>query len=299
MRKFLSLLAVLVLCNALVYAQTKEVTGKVTDVSGGPVAGATVKVRGSRTGVSADQEGFSKLTVPTNATLVVSGIGFETREIKVSNNSVFTVQLTTDAKALSEVVVTGVGVATSKKKVPIDVATLASKDVAKSALGSVEQALVGKIAGAEVQFNSGTPGSGATIILRGLNSLGSSYPLIMVDGVEVSDLNGLDLGNVDRVEVVKGAAAGMLYGAQGANGVIQVFTKKGAHNRKPEINITSQASSGNVLKGNNMIAKYHSFETDAQGFATLGGARVKPDVNGSWPAPDFLNANLDPTVQNN
>lgn len=300
MRKLLLLTILFLSFAVIVQAQTKEVTGKVTDSTGAPLAGASINVKGVRRGTSAGPDGSFRITVPTRSTLTISAIGYDTREVRVENASDFSVMLRQSSQSLSEVVVTGVGVATSRKKVALDIASLASKDVAKSALGSVEQALVGKIAGAQVQFNSGTPGTGATIILRGLNSLGDSYPLILVDGIEVSTLNGLDLGTVDRVEVVKGAAAGMLYGAQGANGVIQVFTKKGAHNRKPEVNFTTQASTGSILKGkNNQIAKYHSFITDANGYATHNGTRIAPDATGAWPSPDYMDASADPNVVQN
>jgi len=300
MRKHLATAILFTLFALVLHAQNKEVTGTVTDSTGSPLPGASINLKGARGGASAGPDGHFHISVPPRATLIVSAVGYDTKEIRVGDQTEFNVSLLQSARSLSEVVVTGVGVATSKKKVPLDIASLAAKDVAKSATGSVEQALVGKIAGAQVQFNSGTPGTGATIILRGLNSLGNPYPLILVDGIEVSSLNGLDLGTVDHVEVVKGAAAGMLYGAQGANGVIQVFTKKGGKNRPTEINFTSQAGKGNVLKGpNNQIAKYHSFITDANGYATQGGVRIQPDQYGSWPSPDYEDPSADPTVVQN
>src|ERR1700761_2042230 len=163
----------------VVRAQNKEVTGSVTDSTGAPLAGASINVKGVRGGTSAGQDGSFHLSVPANATLVISAIGYDPLEIRVGSTANFNLQLKQSGRSLNVVVVTGIGVATSRKKTPLDIASLTSKDVAKSATGSVEQALVGKIAGAQVQFNSGTPGSGATIILRGLNSLGDSYPLIL------------------------------------------------------------------------------------------------------------------------
>lgn len=302
MKSIFILLHALFLFSTAAFSQSRIITGQVKDVNGNPLPYATVIVKGANgtvgNGVSADENGNFKIDAGNAKTLVLSSAGYDEQQVEIGNQTNILVAL--KSKSLSEVVVTGIGVATSKAMVPLDIATLSNKDVAKSALGSVEQALIGKVAGAQVQFNSGTPGTGASIILRGLNTLGSSYPLIMVDGIEVSDLNGLDLGNVERVEVVKGAAAGMLYGAQGANGVIQVFTKRGAYNRKPQVTFFSQASRGTVLKGkHSLIAKYHSFETDAQGYATANGVRIAPDANGSWPAPDYLDPAVDPNVQNN
>src|SRR6185295_13220109 len=192
MRKISVMLGML-LCLATAWAQNKQVSGKVTDVNGSPLAGISVKQKGGRGGLSTDANGSFSISVPSNAVLQFSGIGYEPKEVNVSNVTTVDVQLSIETKSLSEVVVTGVGVATDKRKVAIDVASLNSKDVAKSAVASVEQALQGKIAGAQVQFASGTPGTGATIILRGVNSLGSSQPMILLDGVEVLDLNGLDL----------------------------------------------------------------------------------------------------------
>jgi len=133
-----------------------------------------------------------------------------------------------------------------------------------------------------------------------LNSFGASYPLILFDGIEVSDLNGIDLATVDRVEVVKGAAGGALYGAQGGNGVIQIFSKKGSNNKKAQISITSQVSSGSIIRPRKSpIAKYHSFQTNSQGFITSSGAQITADENGSWGNPDFLDASANPNVLNN
>src|SRR5262245_10668017 len=149
MRKFSVMLAML-LCIAVAWAQNKQVTGKITDVNGLPLAAITVKVKGAKTGVSTDNNGNFSISVPENAILEFSGIGYETKEVSVANQSTIDVQLGIETKTLSEVVVTGVGVATDKRKVAIDVASLQSKDVAKSSVASIEQALQGKIAGAQV-----------------------------------------------------------------------------------------------------------------------------------------------------
>ena len=289
----------MLLCLATALAQNKQVTGRITDINGGPVAGISVKVKGAKGGVTSDASGNYSISVPPNAILQFTGIGFEAKEVDVSNLTSADVQMSIETKTLSEVVVTGVGVATDKRKVAIDVASLNQKDVAKSSVASIEQALQGKIAGAQVQFASGTPGTGATIILRGINSLGSSQPMILLDGVEVLDLNGLDLSSVERVEVVKGAAAGMLYGAQGANGVIQVFTKKGARNKRPSVSVFTQASVGEIIRGKrDLVASMHHFETDAQGFIIKNGARVAQDQFGAWPDPVFLDPIANPNVKN-
>src|SRR5580692_3043324 len=113
------LMGTLLLIGEGLLAQTKQVTGKVIDPSGTPVPAATIKIKGSKTGTSAGFDGTFTLHVNDNAVLIISGIGYETKEVKVGNASTLSVQLVTDAKSLSEIVVTGVGVATSKKKLGI------------------------------------------------------------------------------------------------------------------------------------------------------------------------------------
>lgn len=280
------------------YAQTKTVTGKITDVTGNPLQSISVTIKGTMSGTTTGADGSFKLTVPENGTIVFSGVGYEPTEMSVRNRSTFDVTLTTEVKALSEIVVTGTGVATEKKKLSIDVASVGKKDMSQSAILSIDQALIGKVAGAQIQTNSGEPGQKANIILRGINSLGSSNPIILVDGVQVTDINGLDVANVDHVEIAKGPSAGMLYGAQGANGVIQIFTKKGSRNKPLSITLVSKVSIDKAILGKDktLSAKFHHFTEDASGnILDRNGDPLKPDANGMWPEPaeDDFNTNFD------
>ncbi|MDQ2751804.1 MAG: TonB-dependent receptor, partial [Bacteroidota bacterium] len=198
------LFCVLVLTLSI-YAQTMRVQGKITDDHGAIVPAATISTKNSKKvlGITRNDGTFS-VNVPLNETLVISAVGFQTQELTAQPN--LDVTLKTDVNTLTDVVVTGVGVATSKRKVAIDVATVSSKNFAKSATTSIEQALDGQIAGAQITQTSGQPGAAFNIILRGVNSLGSTQPLILIDGVETRDLTSLDPANVDHIEVVKGAA---------------------------------------------------------------------------------------------
>ena len=279
-------------------AQTKQVTGKVTDENGLPLSSISVHVKNSRIGISTKIDGSFSLSVPENAILVFTGVGYLPKEVSAAGQSNINVSLPIDAVSMHEVVVTGTGVATEKKKLSIDVASVSSKDFSKSAILSIDQALVGKIAGAQIQTPSGEPGQKANIILRGVNSLGSTNPIILVDGVQVTDINGLDIANVEKVEVAKGPAAGMLYGAQGANGVIQIFTKKGSKNRKASISLNSKVSIDNAIMDENLVAKGHHYKTDAQGnILDQNGNILAPDANGQWPDPaeEDFNTNFDLT----
>lgn len=270
-------------CTA--FAQNRKITGKVADVSGVPIAGVTVTEKGTRNAVATEPDGSFSLTIKPGAVLVFTGVGYDRKETPVRDQSDIDVQLAQDIRALSEVVVTGVGVATNKRKVPIDVSTVSSKDFAKSATSSIEQGIMGQIAGAQIQQTSGQPNSGFNIILRGVNALGGTYPMILLDGVEVHDLSDIDPSSIDRVEVVKGAAAGMLYGAQGANGVIQIFSRKGTKG-KMNIRASTKFSLDKILRGSDIIASKHHYVTDLQGYILdNNGDRIQPNSVGEWPDP--------------
>jgi TonB-dependent starch-binding outer membrane protein SusC len=264
------------------------VTGKVTDEKGASIAGATISEKGTRNATTTRDDGTYTLNVKSKAKLVVSYIGYEQYEVEAKEG--LKINLTPSAQALSDVVVTGVGVATSRKKVPIDVASVSSKDFAPSVTTNVQQALQGQIAGASVIQSSGTPGAGFNIILRAVNSLDNTNPLFLVDGVQMNfanNINNLDPSTVDHIEVVKGPAGGMLYGAQGANGVIQVFTKKGSLNGKMNITFNSKVSVDNILKGKgDLLSNHHHFVTDANNNLLDAAAHpVAKDATGIWSDP--------------
>jgi TonB-dependent starch-binding outer membrane protein SusC len=288
MRKFLLLLLIGVIAFPS-WAQDRNINGKVTSNDGEPLPGVNVLLKGTTNGTVTDSDGLYKITLPSSAgILVFSFIGFASQEVSIGEKTVIDVTLLSDVRQLSEVVVTGVGVATERRKVAIDVTSISAKNMVPTAVASVDQAIQGKIAGAQVQLASGEPGAAANIILRGLNSLGSSQPIILLDGVQITSMNGLDLSNIESVEVVKGAAAGMLYGAQGANGVIQIFSKKGSKSEKVLVTLNSRYFIDQAITGKtDLKSSLHHYDTDAQGFilSTVGG-RIAPDpVEGTWTEP--------------
>jgi TonB-dependent starch-binding outer membrane protein SusC len=269
MRKLLLLIGVSMLCiinTAL--AQTKEVTGKVTDDKGTPVAGATVQEKGNRKATTTDIDGNFRLSVNEGATLVITYVGFEKKEMKVGNTNNLTVALKVNSEALNEVVVTGSGVATSKKRLGISVESITASQLPQTPSASVDQALVGKIAGAQISSISGNPGDPVNIVLRGINTVqNGTKPLILLDGLEVrsTDIGSLNLSNIERVEVVQGAASASIYGAQGANGVIQLFSKKGKRGQLSINFSSSYAQTEFVNNGNVKKADLHPYLTDASG----------------------------------
>lgn len=271
-------------------AQTTTVTGKVTDDKGNPLAGASVLEKGTKNGVSADANGAFSIKVKSGATLVISEIGYENQQVVANSNNLL-IRLATDTRALSEVVVTGVGVATSKKKLAVSVEAVNVANQVKVPTGDVGQQLVGQIAGAQISSTNGNPGQPLNILLRGINSVqGGTSPMILIDGIQLAatDLGSIDVNIIERVEVVQGAAAASLYGAQGANGVIQLFTKK-AKAGKINIDFSSSATTNELLNvGKQHHSDKHAFVTDgSNNVISSGGVPLALD-------PEYLlyNANV-------
>ena len=295
MKKIFLLMAALLPLLSL-FAQTRAISGKVTDEKGIPLSNVSILVKGSSVGTTSNVDGEFSLNVPSAArSLIFSRINMTPVEVQLGADAVVNAIMQTADKLLDEVVVTGVGTGVSKKKVAISVESISSKDLPKVPQGSIDQALVGKIAGAQISSMSGQPGQQAMIILRGINTLSTTQPMILVDGIQInttsnrngtlssddnqgrgtastistnqsSRLSDLDLANIERVEVIQGAAAATIYGAQGANGVIQIFTKKGSRSGKISITFNSRASFDNVLRGKLKYADNHFYETDAEGY---------------------------------
>jgi TonB-linked SusC/RagA family outer membrane protein len=292
------------------FAQSRTVTGTVTSSADGlAIPGVSVKVQGTTVGTQTNVDGKFTVKASGNSVLILSFIGFTTKTVPVGDKTDLKVVLESRSGELDEVVVTGVGVATSKRLVAIDVATLDSKDFPKSATTNVTQALTGQIAGAQFVQKTSQPGAAPTIQLRGFTNLGSTQPLILIDGVQTSNdisnnnnniLTSIDPNIVDHIEIVKGSAGGMLYGAQGGNGVIQIFTKKGARNSKLSVDISSKYSNDRIIELNDIVAKMHHYVTDADGnILNNAGKSVGPNADGIYTDPASMPFGTDPTVQNN
>ena len=285
--KFLFTVFAISIISVVAHAQVK---GKITDAKdGSPIAGATIKVRGENLTTTSNVDGTFSINAKANSTLDVFVVGYITQSVKTAGLANLEIKLVEVAKFLSEVVVTGVGVATSKKKIAISVETINIGNQVKVPTGDVGQQLVGQIAGAQISSTNGSPGSPLNILLRGINTVqGSTFPMILMDGIEVraTDLNSLDVNIIDRVEVIQGAAAASLYGAQGANGVIQLFTKK-AKSGKINIDISSSATTNELLNiGGVRKSRYHAFVTNANNEVIDGGGNplVFDPVTGDYSA---------------
>lgn len=230
------LLSVLLLFGTAALSQNKIISGKVTDASGSPLAGASVIPRGGGQGTTTDRNGDFRLSVAGNVTtLVISSIGFDSKELP-ANGGVLNVSLSPANTSLNEVVVIGYG-AQRKKDLTGSVATVTAKDFQKGSITSPEQLIAGKVPGVSIISNSGQPGTGSTIRIRGGASLNASNdPLIVVDGVPLdndpisgagSQLSFINPNDIETFTVLKDASATAIYGTRASNGVIIITTKKG------------------------------------------------------------------------
>ncbi|WP_343668146.1 SusC/RagA family TonB-linked outer membrane protein [Chitinophaga sp.] len=239
------------------HAQQRVVTGKITGPDGGPVPFATIQVKGTNQGTTADQSGNFRLTLNTdNAILQIRSVGYSSKEVPAGSGGVINVSLAQDNQNLQEVVVTGLGIRREKKALGYAVQDVKGDELTKASQGDALRAMSGKVAGMQVIGSGGTPGAATFIKLRGTNSLtGNNQPLFVVDGIPVDNgqnysgdpsdgtnnllqgatntNRGADINpeDIESISVLKGPAAAALYGIDAANGAIIITTKKGKAGR--------------------------------------------------------------------
>lgn len=263
MRKFLTLMTVFMLSSALAFAQNRTVSGKITDEKGDPVPFATVKVKGTKKGTSADAGGLFTIEVSKTGevTLLVSSQGFQEKEIPVTGGFL-EVSLKSTGQLQEVVVTTALGIKRSKNKLPYAAQVVAGDDVSKSRTSNFMNNLSGKVAGLSITAPN-TLGGSTNVTLRGQRTLNSSnQALFVVDGVpydnsavatggQRSGRGGYDYGNaaadinpddIESITVLKGPAASALYGSRGFNGVIVITTKKGTSRKGIGVTINTGVS---------------------------------------------------------
>ncbi|UFH57957.1 SusC/RagA family TonB-linked outer membrane protein [Spirosoma sp. KNUC1025] len=264
------------------------IKGKVTDTEKGePVPGASIVLKGATKGTNTDANGFYSIAVPDqNAVLVFSFVGFDKQEVIVGNRVQINITLKPDMKELNEVVVVGFG---TQKKATVTgaIAAIGTKDLLQSPVANISNSLVGRMPGLFAVQTSGEPGNNAsTLRIRGVSTFsGASDPLILVNGVEVSNYNNIDPNEIENLTILKDASATAIYGIRGANGVLLITTKRGKVG-KPQLSYTGNVA---VTSFTNLRKGMNSYD-----YARLYNESLKNDayVSGAVYVPKFTDADL-------
>ena len=208
-------------------AQTIKVSGQVVDQDGEPLIGATVRVKGSQAGSVTDIDGNFQLDAPSNATLVVSYVGYKDSEIAVNGRAIIEkIQLESDSQVLDQVVVVGYG---TQKKADLtgSVSIVNADELKRVSHSNVSSMLEGKVAGVQIT-SDGQPGADPSVRIRGIGSFGSTAPLYVIDGVPMgTTIRDFSPNDIETIQVLKDASAGAIYGSRAANGVVIITTKGG------------------------------------------------------------------------
>lgn len=288
---------ILICCAATATAQSLTISGTVKDQSfNEPLPGVSVFIKDSSNGTATDFDGnFEISNVEVGSVLVFSYIGFVSKEIVIANDTILNITLLEDVSALDEVVVIGYGTQT-KKEITGAVAVIGSETIEELNPTQVEQALQGQVAGVNVTAASGSPGSGSNIRIRGISTNGDNRPLILVDGNVIEDLSVLNPGDIESINVLKDATAG-IYGVRAANGVILITTKTGRKNSELKF---SYDAYGGFQETSRVIPVLNATEYALlanEAFAAGGQSNPFPNVSGlgagtNWQKEVFQNAPL-------
>ncbi|RUT71002.1 TonB-dependent receptor [Flavobacterium cupreum] len=216
------------LFSVIAMAQDVTVNGIINDESGLPVPGATILIKGTNKATASDFDGKFQINVPSNGTLTVSFVGYNTVQEAVNGRTKIEIRLKAESQSLNEVVVVGYG--TQKKSVVTgSISSVKAKALENLPVTRIEQSLQGRVSGVSIAANAGQPGSASTIRIRGFTTLNNNDPLWVVDGVIVDNggIGYLNQSDIESIEVLKDGASGAIYGSRAAAGVILVTTKKG------------------------------------------------------------------------
>ncbi len=260
--KRLLLLFVLSVITSAFAAQAITVSGTVVDTANEPLPGVSVKVLHTNIGAITDIDGMYKLpNVEPDATLEVAYIGYTTQTIKVNGRTTIDVTLSEDVAKLDEVVVIGYGTAQAKD-LTAPIAVIKGEELANIPTTSPMAAIQGKVPGVTI-LNSGTPGAGPKVRVRGTGSFGSAEPLYVVDGMFYDNINFLNNDDIEDMSILKDASAAAIYGVKAANGVVIITTKKGRHNQPARISYNGYVGVQTVTKRLKM-ANAHEYATMLQ-----------------------------------
>lgn len=315
MKKHLFLLTALVLLVLSVFSQVKTITGKVINEKGEPIPYATIKIRGKKSGVSADENGNYSIQVNAGDVLLVSSTNIRSKEITVGGSNVLNIEVVEQNSNLEEVVVTAMGITRRTKALGYSVQQINSDELTKARETNVVNSLAGKLAGVRVTSQSGTLGGSAKIIIRGVSSMSnSSQPIFVIDGMPLDNGSptiatvagagptgsaSVDFGNragdinpddIESISVLKGASATALYGARAKNGAVVITTKKGKKGRNA-VTFNSSTRFDNVLKLPEFQNEYAQGSNGVYNRANLNGWGPKISDVQDLQFPNYLEEN--------
>ncbi len=245
MRKLVSLITMLMLFSTIAFNQDRNISGTVKDESGAPVPGASVKIKGTKTGVAADNLGQFRILAKAGDILLVTATGIEPTESLVGSNNTILISVKSSVASGQEVVVTALGIKRTEKALGYAVSKVDPNAVLQKSEPNVLAGLAGKVPGVDIRGGQGAPGAAVRIQIRGVSSFNGGEPLIIVDGVPYSNnlvnttnpftgggtygsgFGNLDPNDIESINILKGAAAASLYGSRAANGVLLITTKSG------------------------------------------------------------------------
>jgi len=281
--------ACLLLLATIGFAQQRTITGKVTDASNSPVAGATIALKGANIATQTNAEGNFSLSVPgNNSVLVISSIGFEQREMAVGSQSNVVINITSSSSNLNEVIVTGYS-SQQRRNIVGAVATVSGAKLQAVQSGNAEQQFQGRVPGMTV-ITTGQPGTTSQVRIRGFGSFTNNEPLYIVDGIPTTNIDFINGNDIENTTVLKDAGSASIYGARAAAGVIIVTTKKGKANGK--LNVQYDLSYGYTFpgKGIDLLNPQQQADLTWEALKAAGQATTHPQFgSGATPVlPDYL-----------
>ena len=293
MHKKLLTAAIVLFSSLALTAQTVKVRGVVLDDTGAPLTGAYVLIKGTTTGTSADIDGNFTLDAKPGQTLEFQFMGYETLSLTVpENGKKLEVHMLPDSNNVLQEAVTIAYGTVRKEDLTGSVTNVKMGDIREAPVASVDQALQGRIAGADIMSTSGEPGSSTTIRIRGTRSVNASNePLIVVDGVmdAVSDLGDLNPSDIESMTVLKDASSTAIYGSRGSNGVIIVTTKNGdSGTSKPRISFKAEMGFAQLPRGLDLMnaTEYAEYRNDIAFFSSDSSTAGSGSLQESYPYPD-------------
>ena len=282
MRKLVTMLFCVVFAVFQVTAQTRTIKGKVTDDKNGPLANASVIIKGATSGTNTDPGGNFTINVPATAkTLVISSLNFETQEVSIGNQTTFTIKMVSSSSSLEEVVVVGYGAAKKKSDVAGSFSNVAAPVVQDKPVANIFDAMQGKAPGLQVFTSSGEPSASSSIRINGVGSLGaSSTPLFILDGVPTAQGTILSMNPEDfeSITILRDASATSIYGSRAANGVIVMTSKKGSVNTS-KINLEVMYGVSNLTNNTNKLLNSVMNTKELQAFQLATGQFTQAQID--------------------